>query len=135
MFVGWPMFYLRYLCPVYHMLQVSLDCPFLNGPSVFSNGYASSMICVFKVLHFSNICSLVNAWLLFNAKWAIIIFLLSHGETKLHFDEMMMTSPFNKTKGVIRNRKSNDRQHNGQKKKYNRTNNNLQNIHIKLKME
>ena len=55
-------------------------------------------------------------------------FLLSHGETKLHFDEMMMTSPFNKTKGVIRNRKSNDRQHNGQTKKNKRTNNNLQNI-------
>ena len=28
-----------------------------------------------------------------------------------------------------------DRQHNGQKKKYKRTNNDLQNIHIKLKIE
>ena len=63
-----------------------------------------------------------------------LIFLLSHGETKLHFDKMMMTSPFNKTKGVIRNRKSNDRQHNGQKENNKRTNNNLQNIHMKLEI-
>ena len=36
------------------------------------------------------------------------------------------------TKEVIRIHKSkNDRQHNGQKKKEKRTNNNLQNIHIK----
>jgi hypothetical protein len=40
------------------------------------------------------------------------------------------------TKGVIRIRKSKkDRQHNGQKKKYKGTNNDLQNIHIKLKIE
>ena len=31
--------------------------------------------------------------------------------------------------------KSKDRQHNGQKKKHKRTNNDLQNIHIKLKIE
>ena len=37
---------------------------------------------------------------------------------------------------VIRIRKSRkDRQHNGQKKKDKRTNNDLQNIHIKLKIE
>ena len=43
---------------------------------------------------------------------------------------------FEGTKGVIRIRKSKkDRQHNGQKKKYKRTNNDLQNIHIKLKIE
>ena len=35
----------------------------------------------------------------------------------------------------IRIRKSKNRQHNLQKKKYKRTNNDLQNIHIKLKME
>ena len=43
---------------------------------------------------------------------------------------------FEDTKGVIRipiSKKS--RQHNGQKKKYKRTNNELQNIHIKLKIE
>jgi len=34
------------------------------------------------------------------------------------------------TKGVIRIRKSKNRQHNGQKKKYKRTNNDLQNIDI-----
>ena len=40
------------------------------------------------------------------------------------------------TKGIIRIRKSKkDRQHNGQKKKYKRTNYDLQNIHIKLKVE
>jgi len=36
---------------------------------------------------------------------------------------------------VIRIRNSKDRQHNDQKKKNKRTNNNLQNIHIKLKIE
>ena len=38
------------------------------------------------------------------------------------------------TKGVIRFR-IDIRQHNGQKKKYTRTNNDLQSIHIKLKIE
>jgi tRNA A-37 threonylcarbamoyl transferase component Bud32 len=43
---------------------------------------------------------------------------------------------FEDTKGVIRIRISKKyRQHNGQKKKYKRTNNHLQNIHIKLKIE
>ena len=40
------------------------------------------------------------------------------------------------TKGVIRIRISKkNRQHNGQKNKYKRTNNDEQNIHIKLKIE
>jgi hypothetical protein len=40
------------------------------------------------------------------------------------------------TKGVIKIRKSKkNRQDNGQKKKEKRTNNDLQNIHIELKME
>jgi hypothetical protein len=38
-------------------------------------------------------------------------------------------------KGLIRIRKSKDRQYNGQKKKDKRTNNDLQNMHIKLKIE
>jgi hypothetical protein len=43
---------------------------------------------------------------------------------------------FEDTKGVNRTLKSKkDRQHNDQKKKDKRTNNNLQNIHIKLKIE
>ena len=42
---------------------------------------------------------------------------------------------FEDTKGVIRIRKSKNRQYNGQKKKHKRTNNDLQNIHIKLKIE
>jgi hypothetical protein len=42
-----------------------------------------------------------------------------------------MKEEFEDTKGVIRIRKSkNNRQHNGQKKKDKRTNNDLQNIHI-----
>ena len=43
---------------------------------------------------------------------------------------------FEDTKGVIRIRKSmEERQHNDQKKKHKRTNNGLQNIHIKLEIE
>jgi hypothetical protein len=43
---------------------------------------------------------------------------------------------FEDIKGVIRIRISKkNRQHNGQKKKYKRTNNDLQTIHIKLKIE
>jgi hypothetical protein len=43
---------------------------------------------------------------------------------------------FKDTKGVMRIRKSKkNRQHNGQKKKYKRTNNDQQNIHIKLTIE
>jgi Fic family protein len=42
---------------------------------------------------------------------------------------------FEDTKGIIRIRKSKNRRYNGQKKKYKRTNNDLQNIHIKLKIE
>jgi hypothetical protein len=42
---------------------------------------------------------------------------------------------FEDTKGVIRIRKSKNRQHNGQMKKNKRTNKDLQNIHIKLKIE
>ena len=42
---------------------------------------------------------------------------------------------FEDTKGIIRIRKSKKgRQDNGQKKKYKRTNNDLQNIHIKLRI-
>ena len=50
---------------------------------------------------------------------------------KRHFQE-----EFEDTKGLIRNRTSKqNRQHNDQKKKYKRTNNDLQNKHIKLKIE
>ena len=42
---------------------------------------------------------------------------------------------FEDTKGVIRIRILKNKQHNDQKKKYKRTNNDLQNIHIKLKIE
>jgi hypothetical protein len=47
-----------------------------------------------------------------------------------------MEEEFEDTKGVIRIRISKkNRQHNGQKKKYKKTNNDLQNIHIKLKIQ
>jgi hypothetical protein len=47
-----------------------------------------------------------------------------------------MSEEFEDTKGVIKDRKSKkDRQHNGRKKTDKRTNNDLQNIHIKLKIE
>ena len=47
-----------------------------------------------------------------------------------------MQEEFEDTKGVIRIRKSKkNRQHNGQKKKYKKTNNDLQNIQIKIKIE
>jgi len=42
---------------------------------------------------------------------------------------------FEDTKGAIWIRISKNRQHNGQKKTYKRTNNDLQNIHIKLKIK
>jgi hypothetical protein len=47
-----------------------------------------------------------------------------------------MQEEFEDTKGEMRIRKSKkSRQHNGQKKKYKRTNNDLQNIHIKLNIQ
>ena len=48
----------------------------------------------------------------------------------------MWQEEFEDAKGVIRIRKSKkNRQANGQKKKYKRTSNDLQNIHIKLNIE
>jgi hypothetical protein len=46
-----------------------------------------------------------------------------------------MKDEFEDIKWVIRIRISKNRQHNGQKKKYKMTNNDLQNIHIKLRIE
>jgi len=48
---------------------------------------------------------------------------------------MSYIEKFEDAKGVIRIRISKNRQHNGQKKKYKRKNNDLQNIHIKIKIE
>ena len=47
----------------------------------------------------------------------------------------LLEEEFEDTKEVIRIRISKNRQHNCQMKKYKRTNNDLQNIHIKLKIE
>jgi peptidyl-tRNA hydrolase len=50
--------------------------------------------------------------------------------------DLIIKEEFEDTKGVIRFRKSNKkRQHNGQRIKDKRTNNDLQNIHIKLKID
>jgi hypothetical protein len=50
--------------------------------------------------------------------------------------QQYMQEEFEDTKGAIRIRTSKkNRQHNGQKKKYKRTNSDQQNIHIKLKIE
>jgi peptidyl-tRNA hydrolase len=52
------------------------------------------------------------------------------------FLEWPLSDEFEDTNGVIRIRKSKkNRQHNGQKEKDKRTNNDLQNIYIKLKIE
>ena len=52
------------------------------------------------------------------------------------FQFIPMQEEFEDTKGVIRIRiLKKNRQHNGQKKKYKSTNNDLQNIYIKLKIE
>ena len=53
------------------------------------------------------------------------------GQRRLHFIEKHTQEEFEDTKGVIRIRISKkNRQHNGQKKKDKRTNNDLQNIYI-----
>ena len=58
------------------------------------------------------------------------------GPQHLQFQYLVFQEEFEDTKGAIRIRMSKkNRQHNGQKKKYKRTNNDLQNIHIKLKIE
>jgi hypothetical protein len=46
-----------------------------------------------------------------------------------------MDEEFKDTKRVIKFRISKNRKHNDQKKKYKKTNNDLQNIHITLKIE
>ena len=49
-----------------------------------------------------------------------------------HLIYKFIQEEFEGTKGVIRIRISKNRQHNGQKKKYEKTNNDPQNMHIKL---
>ena len=54
----------------------------------------------------------------------------------IHFAHHQLDQEFEDTKRVIRIRKSKkERQRNGEKKRNKRTNNDLQNIHIKLKIE
>ena len=69
--------------------------------------------------------------------WSFVTQLFRSGQPSHGDDRKTFEKDFEDTKeGVIRIRKSKkNRQHNGQKKKYKRTNNDLQNIHIKLKIE
>ena len=48
--------------------------------------------------------------------------------------QILYQEEFENAKGVIRTRQSKNKQHNGQKKKDRRTNNDQQSIHIKLKI-
>jgi hypothetical protein len=60
-----------------------------------------------------------------------------HPSTIIRADTIFWSSQeeFENTKGAIRNYISKNRQHNGKKKKHKRTNNDGENIHIKLKIE
>ena len=61
----------------------------------------------------------------------------SFGRKKIKYGiSCLMQEEFEDTKGAISIRISKkNRQHNDQNKKYKRTNNDLQNLHIKLKIE
>jgi hypothetical protein len=61
---------------------------------------------------------------------------ISKKRNNIYLSIDIVSEEFEDTKEVISIRISKkNRQHNGQKKKYKRTNNDLQNIHIKLKKE
>ena len=67
---------------------------------------------------------------------SIKIVFLHHHNYRREIKTLLFGEEFEDTKGVIRIRKSKkNRQRNGQQKKYKRINNDLQNIHIKLKIE
>ena len=62
--------------------------------------------------------------------------LYSNVDSSIGWSVLNMKEDFEDTKGLIRIGKSKkNRQHNGKKKKDKRTNNDLLNIHIKLKIE
>ena len=62
---------------VYHMLPVSLDCPFVIASSVFSNGY----LCICKQLHSGN-C--LRTMIVFNFK-DVLISVFTNGINLIHF--------------------------------------------------
>ena len=45
------------------MFTVSMDCPFLIAPSVFSNVYVQQKLTLQKFVSFSGICDLRRYWL------------------------------------------------------------------------
>ena len=67
-------------------------------------------------------------WHMYNV-YPITIYVFAHGDsmTEIHVNSCTHQEEFEDTKGVIKIRKSKDKQHNGygQKKKYKRTNNDL----------
>ena len=64
------------------------------------------------------------------------ITIFGYPESQKTLYQKNLKEEFEDTKGVIRIRiLKKNRQHNGQKKKYKRTNNDQQSIHIKLKIE
>jgi hypothetical protein len=68
--------------------------------------------------------------------WYLCFYFLNHGNNSFDMEQLDFKKSLKIPKGVIRIRISKkNRQHNGQKKKDKRTNINLQNIHIKLKIE
>jgi hypothetical protein len=86
-------------------------------------------LCGFAYSGIQRILSCVLLWVFFLFVLCLVYLLLSF------FDWPFDFSRKNLKKGVIRIRISKNRQHNGQKKKDKRTKNDLQNIHIKLKLE
>ena len=87
-------------------------------------------LCGFAYSGIQRILSCVLLWVFFVFVLCLVYLLLSF------FDWPFDFSRKNLKKGVIRIRISKkNRQHNGQKKKYKKTNNDLQNIHIKQKIE
>ena len=76
----------------------------------------------------------VNFLIMINRFLSIIEFSTFHGFI-LDLRKSICWEEFEDSQEVIRIRKSKDRQHNDQKKNDKRTNNDLQNIHIKLKIK
>ena len=68
-------------------------------------------------------------------RW-ILVFTLANVYNRVNDKYRLHDNALTRVKGAIRIRISKkNRQHNGQKKKYKRTNNDLQNTHINLKIE
>jgi hypothetical protein len=104
--------------------------PYILGPFVKSNEESKNVLLMALKLIIPNI-TITLFWSARQVSSSIMI-----RELWLWCLTQFSTRVWRYQREVIRIRKSKkNRQHNGQKKKYNRTNNDLQNIHIKLKIE